>query len=114
MISIAFVLAVSIETPAQQRAVAPAPLVFFDLASPKVDELKAFYAELFGWRRDSTGQFAIPVTAPIPSAFRKDPSEKRIYIGVDDVAKTLEKIKSKGGTIDVLRFEVKGVAVIGL
>jgi len=115
IISIAYLLlAVSIAAPAQERTVAPAPIVFFDLASPKVEELKAFYADLFGWKSDSTGQLTLPITAPLPSAFRQDPSEKRIYIGVADVAKKLDEIKSRGGTIDVPRFEVRGVAVLAL
>ena len=115
IISVAYLLlAVPIAVPAQERTVAPAPIVFFDLASPKVEELKAFYADLFGWRSDATGQLALPITAPLPSAFRQDPSEKRIYIGVADVAKKLDEIKSRGGTIDVPRFEVPGVAVLGL
>jgi predicted enzyme related to lactoylglutathione lyase len=107
-------LAISMAATAQDRNTAPAPIVFFDLASSKVEELKAFYADLFGWRSDATGQLTIPVTAPLPSAFRQDPAEKRIYIGVADVAKKLDEIKSRGGTIDVPRFEVRGVAVLAL
>jgi predicted enzyme related to lactoylglutathione lyase len=115
IISVACVfLAVSISVAAQQRAGLPAPIVFFDIAGQKVDELKAFYADLFGWKSDSTGQLTIPVTAPLPSAFRQDPTDKRIYIGVDNVAKKLEEIKARGGTIDVPRFEVRGVAILAL
>jgi uncharacterized protein len=77
-------------------------------------KLKAFYSDLFGWKSDAAGQLTVPVTTPLPSAFRQDPSEKRIYIGVDDVAKKLNEIKSRGGTIDAPRFEVKGVAILGL
>jgi hypothetical protein len=45
---------------------------------------------------------------------RPDPTEKRIYIGVDDVARTLAEIAERGGTIDAPRFEVPGVVVLGL
>jgi predicted enzyme related to lactoylglutathione lyase len=115
IVSILFVLLpVSIGAAGQERVSLPAPIVFFDLAGSKVDELKAFYADLFGWKSDSTGQLSIPVTAPLPSAFRQDPTDKRIYIGVDNVAKKLDEIKSRGGTIDAPRFEVKGVAILGL
>jgi uncharacterized protein len=115
MMSIAYMLSVAlITTAAQDRPARPAPIVFFDLAGPKVEELKAFYADLFGWKSDAAGQFTIPVTAPIPSAFRQDPTDKRIYIGVDNVAKKLDEIKSRGGSIDAPRFEVKGVVVLGL
>lgn len=115
IISIACVfLAVPFAAAAQRGPSQPAPIVFFDLAGLKVDELKAFYADLFGWKSDSTGQLTIPVTAPLPSAFRQDPTDKRIYIGVDDVTKKLEEIKARGGSIDVPRFEVRGVAVLAL
>jgi predicted enzyme related to lactoylglutathione lyase len=115
MISTAYVLlALSMAAPAQVKPTQPAPIVFFDLAGLKVDELKAFYADLFGWKGDATGQFTIPVTSPLPSAFRKDPTDKRIYIGVENVAKKVEEIKSKGGSIDAPRFEVKGVAILAL
>ena len=56
----------------------------------------------------------IPITAPVPALFRQDPAEKRVYIGVENVAKKLEEIKARGGTIDAPRFEVPGVVVLGL
>ena len=43
-----------------------------------------------------------------------DASEKRIYIGVEDVAAKLAEVAANGGTIDAPRFEVPGVVVLGL
>jgi predicted enzyme related to lactoylglutathione lyase len=93
---------------------APSPIVFFDIAGEKAEELRTFYAEVFGWREGADGQITIPITSPIPSAIRQDPAEKRIYIGVEDITARLEKVKARGGTIEAPRFEVKGVAVLAL
>jgi len=91
----------------------PSPIVFLDLAGPDASALAHFYASLFGWSEQG-GQLGLPVTAPLPTAFREDPAEKRIYIGVTDVAEILERIESEGGSVDQPRFEVPGVAVLGL
>jgi len=92
----------------------PQPIVFFDIAGPDDSALRRFYAEAFGWQADAAGQFSAPVMSPIDATFRKDPAEKRIYIGVSDVAASLAQIEELGGSIDVARFEVSGVVVLGL
>ena len=40
--------------------------------------------------------------------------QKLLYIGVNDITATLKQVEAKGGTVDVPRFEVPGVAVLGL
>lgn len=90
------------------------PIVFFDIAGPDDEALKTFYSSMFNWEADDTGQFKIPVVAPIQGTVRKDPAEKRIYIGVEDVAASLVEIEKAGGSVDVHRFEVPGVVVLGL
>jgi hypothetical protein len=114
----------------------PAPVVFFDIAGESSSSLAEFYSEIFGWQIAPDGRFTtqvkspplVPrsdypaagvgftttVTAPLPGQIRQDPSEKRIYLGVPDVAATLEAIRAKGGTIDAPRFAVPGVVVLGL
>jgi uncharacterized protein len=92
----------------------PAPIVFFDIAGPDSAKLHKFYSDLFGWNISSDGKFTTKVVSPLPAAIRKDPAEKRIYIGVKDVTAKLAEIKAKGGKIDVPRFEVPGVVVLGL
>lgn len=90
------------------------PIVFFDIAGTDDAALKVFYSSVFGWEIDHTGQFSVPVTAPIQGSIRKDPAEKRIYVGVPDVTDCLSLIEQSGGSIDVPRFEVPGVVVLGL
>jgi len=91
-----------------------APIVFLDIAGPDLATQKSFYADLFAWRISDANQMNIPVRLPLPAALRMDPVEKRIYIGVNDVAKKLDQIKAHGGTVDAPRFVVPGVAIIGL
>lgn len=98
-------------------AQAPAPIVFFDIAGPEAAKLPQFYSKLFGWRSDprANGSWSIPVTTPLSGTVRPgDPTEKRIYIGVDDIAATLAEVAVNGGTIEAPRFEVPGGVVLGL
>lgn len=90
------------------------PIVFFDIAGPDDTELKTFYSSIFNWEADQHGQFSIPVITPFQGSIRKDPAEKRIYVGVEDVSASLLEIERAGGTVDVHRFEVPGVVVLGL
>ena len=95
----------------------PAPIVFFDVAGPEAANLPEFYAKLFGWRADASANnnWSVPVTTPLSGTVRVgDPTEKRIYIGVDDVSAKLAEVAANGGTIDAARFEVPGVVVLGL
>jgi predicted enzyme related to lactoylglutathione lyase len=90
------------------------PIVFFDIAGPDDAALRDFYSSVFGWELDQAGQFSAPVDTPIKCAIRKDPTEKRIYLGVPDVTAFLALIEQSGGTVEVTRFEVPGVVVLGL
>ena len=89
------------------------PIVFFDIAGPD-DGLGDFYSTVFGWNLDAQGQFSVPVMNPIDATIRQDPAEKRLYIGVPDVTACLSEIETAGGSVDVPRFEVSGVVVLGL
>jgi predicted enzyme related to lactoylglutathione lyase len=90
------------------------PIVFIDIAGPDDEALKQFYISVFGWEIDHTGQFEVSISTPVKGAIRADPAEKRMYIGVPDVAACLSLIEHSGGAIDVPRFEVSGVVVLGL
>lgn len=90
------------------------PIVFFDIAGLDDDVLREFYSEVFGWEADDSGNLEIPVMNPLEGAIRRDPTEKRIYIGVPDVAACLRDIELAGGSIDAARFVVPGVVILGL
>ena len=90
------------------------PIVYFDIAGPDAGALREFYSRLFGWESDGAGQFTVSVSPPLGGALREDPVEKRIYIGVEDVAAKLDEVTQNGGTVDVPRFEVPGVVILGL
>ena len=90
------------------------PIVFFDIAGPDDQQLRTFYSKIFGWEFDEASEFTVNVVSPLEAAIRKDPTEKRIYIGVSDVTATLSTIKENGGSVDTPRFEVPGTVVLGL
>lgn len=90
------------------------PIVFFDIAGPDDVDLRRFYSSNFGWNIDQSGQFSVPVATPFSAAIRQDPAEQRLYIGVPDITKALALIEQSGGSVDVPRFEVPGVVVLGL
>ena len=92
----------------------PAPIVFFDIAGPDDEALRTFYATVFDWKLDDSGQFSVSVMNPIDAAIRKDPAEKRFYLGVPDINVCMANIEEAGGSVDVPRFEVPGVVVLGL
>ena len=90
------------------------PIVFFDIAGPDDAALRDFYTAVFDWQVDKSGKFTVAVENPIDAGIRKDPAEKRIYIGVPDVSASLGLVEKSGGSVDVPRFEVPGVVVLGL
>jgi uncharacterized protein len=92
----------------------PAPIVFLDIAGPDIEIQQRFYSNLFDWDISADGRFQVNVTAPLAATLRQDPAEKMLYIGVDDVTAKLAQIADQGGKVDVPRFEVPGVVVLGL
>ena len=90
------------------------PIVFIDIAGPDDRTLAKFYFSVFGWNVDHENKFVVPVSSEIAGAIRKDPAEKRIYLGVKDVTACLSLVEKEGGQIDAPRFEVPGVVVLGL
>jgi len=90
------------------------PIVFIDIAGPDDSSLKAFYSSVFDWNADSSGKFSVPVDSPIHGAIRRDPAEKRLYLGVPDITQSLSLVEQYGGSVEAPRFEVPGVVVLGL
>jgi predicted enzyme related to lactoylglutathione lyase len=102
-------------------AAPPAPIVFFDIAGLADAHLSEFYAKVFSWQAGTGGVLSVPVIGPRPATgpqldgtLRVDPAGKLLYIGVPDVTAKLNEVTANGGKVIAPRFEVKGVAVIGL
>jgi predicted enzyme related to lactoylglutathione lyase len=98
----------------------PAPIVFFDIASSSTDGQADFYNAVFDWGVGADGRFAVPALSPLPAALRAEPSlpapvaERVLYIGVPDIAASLETIVAHGGAVVFPRFVVPGVVVLAL
>ena len=92
-----------------------APIVFFDIAGTDMAKQAAFYGAVFGWETGPGGTLQVPITGQsLSGALRQDPTDKIIYLGVDDVSASLAQVVAHGGKIIRPRFEVKGVVVLGL
>ena len=108
-------LPLSAAVPQVRAAAQPAPIVFFDIAGPDAARQSAFYDKVFGWKAGAVGLLSVPVSGPrLDGALRSDPTQKIIYIGVPDVAASLQSVVANGGKIVRARFEVKGVVALGL
>jgi uncharacterized protein len=97
----------------------PAPIVFFDIAGPDLQKQKAFYEAVFGWAVSADGRFTAPAAAPLPGLLRVEAEagfqpERVIYLGVDDIAATLETIAANGGGVVMPRMVVPGVVILAL
>lgn len=96
------------------------PIVYFDFAGPDSQILKTFYGALFDWEFAPDGAFSVPIASPteapptLMGTIRQDPSEKMLYLGVEDVAAKLIEVAGRGGEVTQSRFEVPGVVVLGL
>jgi predicted enzyme related to lactoylglutathione lyase len=93
------------------------PLVHFEIIGKNPARLRSFYAELFGCDYDTSGRVSDAVSEPDDYGFvSPDPAIEGpgvpggigggasydphviFYIGVDDVAATLDRAESLGGT----------------
>jgi predicted enzyme related to lactoylglutathione lyase len=97
----------------------PAPIVFFDIAGPDLQTQKGFYEAVFGWDVSADGHFTAPAAAPLPGLLRVEAQagfqpERVIYLGVDDIAATLEAIAANGGGVVFPRMVVPGVVILAL
>lgn len=88
------------------------PVVRWQLVTPRPDEAGRFYGEVFGWRVDrdnalgarevSTGS-ALGIGGGIWPAPPEAPSFVQLFVQVDDVEATLERVTSRGGAVLVPR-----------
>ena len=81
------------------------PIVFIEFAGPDDATLMDFYSNVLQWHGDDQGRFVVPASNSMQCAIRRDPAEKRIYIGVPDVAVHLALVEREGGVIDLPRSD---------
>jgi predicted enzyme related to lactoylglutathione lyase len=95
------------------------PVVYLEIAGPDAAALKAFYADVFGWRMDGAkrpGYGFVPLAEAggVLWGIREDPADKVIYIQVSDLQATLDAINAHGGETVVPPTEVPGVVTFAL
>lgn len=84
------------------------PVVHVEIRSADPDATRSFLGELFGWKVASEGAYpgytfidtgaeGLPYTAIGPRQATED--EVLFFVGVEDVAATLQKAEELGGTI---------------
>jgi predicted enzyme related to lactoylglutathione lyase len=95
-------------------AVAPAPIVFFDIAGPDAAKLRSFYSAAFGWKIGSSNLIGRDSTGGLDGALREDPPQKVLYLGVPDVTAALKGVVEAGGAVVQPRMEIPGVVILGL
>ncbi len=99
---------------------APAPIVFFDIASSDLAGEAAFYKAVFDWNSDANGRLTVPVASPLPGLLRIEPAgqepvaERVIYVGVPDINAALAKVVAHGGSIVFPRTVAPGVVILAL
>jgi len=103
-----------------------APIVFLDISGPDLPKLAAFYQAVFHWdigagHFPSEKALKLPVVAPLPGSLLQEsggrgepPHETLIFLGVEDVTATLDKVVANGGAVVRPRAEVPGVVVLAI
>jgi len=96
----------------------PHPVIHTEIRSEDPDATRTFFAELFGWKVASEGEFpgytfidtgveGGPAVAISPHQGADD--EVLFFVGVDDVPATLKKAEELGGKVTQPAQEVPGV-----
>jgi uncharacterized protein len=97
----------------------PHPIIHAEIRSQDPDATRQFFADLFGWKVASEGEFpgytfidtgveGGPATAIGPR--QADDDEVLFFVGVEDVAATLKKAEELGGKITQPAVELPGVS----
>jgi uncharacterized protein len=95
------------------------PVIHTEIRSADPDATRSFFADLFGWKVAAEGEFpgytfidtgveGSPYVAISPR--QSDQDEVLFFVAVDDVAGTLEKAASLGGTIIQPAQQVPGTS----
>jgi predicted enzyme related to lactoylglutathione lyase len=97
-----------------------APIVYFELAGPDVQQLAAFYAQVFGWQ-SRPGPFPNylslggEVGTERGAGFRQEAAPERVlYARVPDLQQTLDQVVAAGGKVLIPPTQVPGVVHFAL
>ena len=96
-----------------------------DLSTPDVDAAQRFYRALFGWqtsvRRTDMGEYVVAeaagrevagMMAPAPGS--EGPARWTVFVRIDDLERSLERLTSAGGTVRAGPFPIPGEARIAV
>ena len=99
------------------------PVIFFEVLGKDGKQLRQFYSDLFGWSfNEMGGPFDYGMVAAgdqgieggIGTTPEGSPGHVTFYVGTDDVAGSLERAKSLGGSAMIAPMELPGGGTIGL
>lgn len=97
-----------------------APVVYFEIAGPDVQELATFYATIFGWQ-SRPGPFPGYLTlgnevgTPAGAGLRQEAEPERVlYVSVPDLQQTLDQVVAAGGKVVIPPTLVPGVVHFAL
>lgn len=101
------------------KSILSAPIVYFEIAGPDGEALKAFYDAVFGWRMDSVirpgyGFVKGAVAGGMLWGIRQDPADKVAYVQVADLQAMLDGVEANGGKTVAPPTEVPGVVTFAL
>jgi predicted enzyme related to lactoylglutathione lyase len=99
---------------AQAPAGAGAPVVYFSVFGPDGSALQNFYRAVFDWQIAANGDVATTVTPPLTATIAEGAAEVIVYVGVENISATLERVVAHGGSVRFPRFEVPGRVVLGV
>ena len=104
------------------------PIVHIEFWNSDPEATAKFYSDLFGWEierspmpGDVGGEYhqgltggATGVAYPQADGQMYNPGEVLVYVHSDDIAATLAKVESLGGTVVVPNSEIPGVGWFGI
>ena len=104
------------------------PIVHIEFLNSDPEATAKFYSELFGWELerspmpgDMEGEYLQGLTGSTPDVAYpqadgefSNPGDVLVYVYSDDVAATLVKVESLGGTVVVPESEIPGVGWFGV
>ena len=91
-----------------------ASIVYFEIAGPDAALQRDFYTSVFSWDIDDGFSISAASTGGIRGGLRQDPTEKVLYLGVQDIDETLKLVEANGGKTVIPRTVVPGVVTFAL